>query len=375
MPGHLDRHMAPGRVHDVEGVVVDERPLLRQVGDNAAGGPGDFPHAGRRLRGQHQEHPRAHLIGGQVLLGDQVLALPGLAVDHGNTVRVRPRLDSAGEPAREPHQAGVVQLIVGAAVQAPPPVPEPARVVPQREVGVQHDPVHAVIAPGQQVPVPLGEVIGHPPTVRISGASRQPDCPQGATPSGRSPGWSVRHLRCQGLRFVLSFMAGDGVSLAGGHAQARAQRGRRPDPAKHRRHRPVPQQVQVIDTVRPADHPGHQAAHLQVRVHPAPAGKPHVLTSQLRQARRWASAITGTRPALDTRWGSSNVAWIFAKPCNNRTCEVSSQLGTWKCQQLPSSHFRGHLSRRRARTNRYLHGGSRLRACAPSVVYAALLDV
>jgi hypothetical protein len=36
--------------------------------------------------------------------------------------------------------------------------------------------------------VPLGEVIGHPPTVRISRASRQPDCPEGATPSGRTPG-------------------------------------------------------------------------------------------------------------------------------------------------------------------------------------------
>jgi hypothetical protein len=45
---------------------------------------------------------------------------------------------------------------------------------------------------------------------------------------------------------------------------------------------------------------------------------------------RWASAITGTRPARDTRFGSSNVAWILARLCNNRTCEVSSRLGTWK---------------------------------------------
>jgi hypothetical protein len=34
---------------------------------------------------------------------------------------------------------------------------------------------------------------------------------------------------------------------------------------------------------------------------------------------RSASAITGTRPARDTRFGSSNVAWIFASSCNNRT--------------------------------------------------------
>jgi hypothetical protein len=74
--------------------------------------------------------------------------------------------------------------------------------------------------------------------------------------------------------------------------------------------------------------------------------------SSTRPARpaRCASAITGTKPASDTRFGSSNVACVFAKSCNNRTCEVSSQAGTWKLQQLPSSQFRGHLSRRRALT-------------------------
>src|ERR1700749_4206217 len=34
----------------------------------------------------------------------------------------------------------------------------------------------------------------------------------------------------------------------------------------------------------------------------------------------------------DTRFGSSNVGWIFARSCNNRIYEVSSPLGTWKLQ-------------------------------------------
>src|SRR5258708_27169696 len=102
MPGHLDRHMTPGRVHDVEGVMVDIGGLLRQVGDGAARGPADLPYSGRRLRGQHQEHPRAHLMRGQVLLGDQVLAPPGLAVDQPQAVRSRPCLEPAGETARPP---------------------------------------------------------------------------------------------------------------------------------------------------------------------------------------------------------------------------------------------------------------------------------
>jgi hypothetical protein len=49
---------------------------------------------------------------------------------------------------RHPHQVRVVQLVI-AAVQPPPPAPEPARVVPKAEVGLQHDPVYAVIAAGQ----------------------------------------------------------------------------------------------------------------------------------------------------------------------------------------------------------------------------------
>ena len=54
----------------------------------------------------------------------------------------------------------------------------------------------------------------------------------------------------------------------------RTQRGRRPDAAEQRAHRAVPQQVHVIDRIRPGSHPGHQARHLQVRVDPALAAGP-----------------------------------------------------------------------------------------------------
>jgi hypothetical protein len=47
------------------------------------------------------------------------------------------------------------------------------------------------------------------------------------------------------------------------------------------------------------------------------------------RAARCARAITGTSRARDTRFGSSNVAQVFASACDNRTCEVSSPLGTW----------------------------------------------
>jgi len=52
----------------------------------------------------------------------------------------------------------------------------------------------------------------------------------------------------------------------GERPQERPQRGRRPDSAKQDRHRPVPQQVQVIDAVRAADHPRHDPGHLHLLV-------------------------------------------------------------------------------------------------------------
>jgi hypothetical protein len=45
----------------------------------------------------------------------------------------------------------------------------------------------------------------------------------------------------------------------------------------------VPQQVHVLDAVRPGGHARDQAAGLQVRVHPALAAGPDVLLEQFRQ--------------------------------------------------------------------------------------------
>jgi hypothetical protein len=190
VPGHLDHQVPECRVHDVEAVVVDVLPLLLQVRDDPARGPVRLPYRGRRLGRQDQEHPCGDHVRLQVLLGDQVLTLPGLAEDDRDAVRGRPGLDPAGEPPGHPHQVRVIQLIVAAGVQPPPPGPEPARVHPHRAPGVQHHPVHAVIAAVDQIAVPRGEVISHAPnvpacTLAVSRTARS------ATPSGRSPGRSV----------------------------------------------------------------------------------------------------------------------------------------------------------------------------------------
>ena len=61
----------------------------------------------------------------------------------------------------------------------PPAAPELTGIMAQREVGVEHDPVHAVIGPVQQVPMPLG-TSHRPPADRARLiAARQPNCPKG----------------------------------------------------------------------------------------------------------------------------------------------------------------------------------------------------
>ncbi len=64
----------------------------------------------------------------------------------------------------------------------------------------------------------------------------------------------------------------------------RAERGRGPDAAEQRVHRPVPQQAHVIDAVGARGHARDQAADLRRRVHPALAARPDVLREQFRQA-------------------------------------------------------------------------------------------
>src|SRR5207249_3777727 len=96
------------------------------------------------------EQAGADLMAGQVLLGDLVLAVLAAAVDEGDPAGLGEGPDPAGETSRHPHEVRVVELVVTAAMQGPPPGAEPAGVVAQPEVGVQHDSVHTVVAAPKQ---------------------------------------------------------------------------------------------------------------------------------------------------------------------------------------------------------------------------------
>jgi hypothetical protein len=193
VPGHLDRQMSPLGVPDVERVVVDEGSLRGQVRDLPGAGAGDLPDRGDRAGDQNQEHPAVDVMFCEVVLGDLVLALAAPAVDDRDPVRGGRGPDPAGEPPGHPHQVRVVELLI-VAVQPPPPGPEPARVMPQRKVGVEHDPVHAVVAARQKIAIPLTEPVAEP----VDHRRRFPSAaPPGATGSGPRPGTG---LACLGRR-------------------------------------------------------------------------------------------------------------------------------------------------------------------------------
>src|SRR5674476_1606462 len=142
LTAHLDRQVSPGRVHDVEGVVVDVLPGLLQVADYPRTRPFDLPHDGRRPGHEDQENAHSDGVLTQILFGDPVFAFPGLAVDHRHPVLPGPGPYPPGEPSRQPHQVRVVQLFVAVLMPTTPPHPKPARVGSQRIVGVEHDPIH-----------------------------------------------------------------------------------------------------------------------------------------------------------------------------------------------------------------------------------------
>ncbi|MGQ9915763.1 MAG: hypothetical protein ACUVQQ_15600, partial [Thermogutta sp.] len=86
-----DGHMPPLFVDDVEEIVVDERHRLAPLDVDAATGEAQHtPHRSRQPRHDHREDAAELRIGGDEFLGDAVLALPLLAVDHRNAVRLGP---------------------------------------------------------------------------------------------------------------------------------------------------------------------------------------------------------------------------------------------------------------------------------------------
>ena len=178
---HLDGDVPPHGIDDMEAVVVDIGRLLGQVADRPSLRSLHVP--GRRWGPGHQDHehprPQTRMVA-KVLLGDEMLALPRSAVDDRHAMDFGPLTNPTGEPAGHAHEVSVVEILVAVVVPSPPPGPEPAGAVSHREVGVEHDPVDAVITAGQQVAIAIRELVTHPPRYARDHHGQTFDCPEGA---------------------------------------------------------------------------------------------------------------------------------------------------------------------------------------------------
>jgi 3-hydroxyisobutyrate dehydrogenase-like beta-hydroxyacid dehydrogenase len=96
----------------------------------------------------------------QIFFGNVVLALPDGTIHNRDTVGFGIAADAAAETARQAHQVRVFQRFIRPG-QRPPPQAKSARIVPHPVISVQHDPVHAIVATGQQVRIVIAQRARH----------------------------------------------------------------------------------------------------------------------------------------------------------------------------------------------------------------------
>ena len=125
MADHLAGDVPPRWVPDVEGVVVDECRLPGEH-EAARARTSDVPHRCNRPSNKNKEQSSLDNVRGQVLLTYFVLVLSSAAVDDRDVASFGQAADSTTEATGHTHQMGVVQLLVRAIHQAPPPGPKPA---------------------------------------------------------------------------------------------------------------------------------------------------------------------------------------------------------------------------------------------------------
>ena len=63
---------------------------------------------------------------GEIVLGEVMLALPAAAVDNRDVVRLGEATHPTTEPTSQTHEVRVVELLLGATHQRPPPQPKAA---------------------------------------------------------------------------------------------------------------------------------------------------------------------------------------------------------------------------------------------------------
>ena len=151
--------VTPFRIHDVEVIVINIGVrLLGAYVDAALTEASDLPYRCRRPAIKNAEHSTAVWVGRHILVGHFVLAFPPTALQERNAVLLGVCPHPAGKAAGIAHHHRLVKLLV-AAVHLSPPCAEAARRLAQDVIGIQYNPIHAVVLPVEDFPIAFRELV------------------------------------------------------------------------------------------------------------------------------------------------------------------------------------------------------------------------
>jgi hypothetical protein len=159
MGTEFDRQVPPLRVQNMEGIMIDVSDFSLNVGDAFV----RAVHMENRRRGngtEDIEDPPESRVLGKMLFGHFMLLFPCSAVDQGDPLFLSIGMNPAAKATREPHQMGVVKILI-ASPQPTPPGSESSGGLGQNEVGVQNNAVDTIIGSGQIRLIGLREFIRH----------------------------------------------------------------------------------------------------------------------------------------------------------------------------------------------------------------------
>src|SRR5215472_5209972 len=89
-----------------------------------------------------------------------MLALPSCTMHNRDAIGFGVGMKAPAEAAGKTHQVGVVQRLLRAA-QGPPPHPKTTGSMPHPEISIQYDPVHAIVADGQEFRISVAQRVRH----------------------------------------------------------------------------------------------------------------------------------------------------------------------------------------------------------------------
>src|SRR4249919_118700 len=158
---HPDRYMTPLLIYQMKVEMPDIRPAFSMpyLGDPTVSIALDFPYRSRSVAFDHEKQAAKFRLVGLVRLRQFVLAVACLRLDDGNTLLGAERMEAARKGPRHFAQMFIVEIRI-VAIQTSPPRAHAASRLSQWIESVQHNTVHAVVGPLQQLGVVLRKLIG-----------------------------------------------------------------------------------------------------------------------------------------------------------------------------------------------------------------------